>query len=291
MVSSGAEIQTENGYVRIHPAILELLAQRQLSGREFRCLLFLFRKTYGYQKKEDQISLSQWQAGTGIPRTRVGAVLDSLVEKKLIYRIDGGTKRPSTWGFNKHFETWQEEPSVTLEGDSINIESVTLEGYSSAAQSVTLEGDSSEPSVTLEGDKSVTLQGDNKRKKDIKSKEGAPAPLLPPVSASTPAPVPVDPPLSDEARKYGEFVRMLEQTFAITISPSLADFVAEWVNAVSETEWVYALGECKAHKRQFVPRYIASILRRVVAERMPVFQAAPAPAVISGLSVADLIGD
>lgn len=155
MVNDGAEIQPENGFVKIHPAILELLATRQLSGREFRCLLFLFRKTYGFQKKEDKISLSQWAEGTGIPRTRVGAVLDNLVNQNVIYRIDNGAKRPSCWGFNKHFETWQDAESVTLQGDS-------LEG-----QSVTLQGDSSKPSVTLQGDKTVTLQGDNNRKKKL----------------------------------------------------------------------------------------------------------------------------
>ena len=165
MISNGDDIQTENGFVKIHPAILELLATRQLSGREFRCLMFLFRKTYGYHKKEDRISLSQWEQGTGIPRTRVGAVLDELVKQKLIYRIDSGIKRPSTWGFNKYFETWQCGQTVTLEGDSLRqeeTETVTPTGDTS----VTLEGDSRKVTVTLQGDKTVTLQGDNKRKKE-----------------------------------------------------------------------------------------------------------------------------
>jgi phage replication O-like protein O len=170
-VTSGADIQTENGFVQLHPAILELLAQRQLSGREFRCLLFLFRKTYGYHKKTDKISLSQWEQGTGIPRTRVGAVLDSLVAQNLILKVDNGTKRPATWGFNKHFETWQGEESVTLEGDSLEQEesqSVTPTGDTS----VTLEGDRLKVSVTLEGDKTVTLQGDNNIYKDSRTAGG-----------------------------------------------------------------------------------------------------------------------
>jgi phage replication O-like protein O len=165
MVDSGSDIQTENGFVQIHPTILELLATRQLSGREFRCLLFLFRKTYGYHKKEDRISLSQWEQGTGIPRTRVGAVLDELVKQRLIYRIEHGTKRPAAWGFNKHFETWQCNESVTLEGVSLEQDSaktVTPAGDTS----VTLEGVSSNATVTLQGDKTVTLQGDYKRKKE-----------------------------------------------------------------------------------------------------------------------------
>lgn len=165
MVNSGAEIQPENGFVKIHPSILELLARQTLSGREFRCLMFLFRKTYGYQKKDDRISLSQWEQGTGIPRTRVGAVLTDLVEKKIITKTDNGANRPATWGFNKHFESWQPEKTVTLEGDSAEQaidESVTLEGDSS----VTLEGSTLPATVPLEGDKTVTLEGDHNRKKE-----------------------------------------------------------------------------------------------------------------------------
>lgn len=156
MVKSGAEIQRENGWVAIHPAILELLATQQLSGREFRCLLFLFRKTYGYQKKEDKISLSQWEQGTGIPRTRVGAVLTELTNKKLIIKIDNGANRPATWGFNKYFESWGMQ-TVTLEGDSCE---------SNKPETVTLEGTTQNETVPLEGDKTVTLEGDHNRKKD-----------------------------------------------------------------------------------------------------------------------------
>ena len=253
MVSSGADIQTENGFVKIHPAILDLLAKQQLSGREFRCLLFLFRMTYGYRKKADTISLSQWAQGTGIPRTRVGQVLETLVEQNLIFRIDQGVKRPSVWGFNKHFETWQDGASVTLQGDSLE------------EKSVTLQGDSLEPSVTLQGDKSVTLQGDNHRYKEKDATGTALASLSP----------------GAESNKYGAFVTMLEQVFAITISPGYADFIAEWVNAVNEREWVYALGECKARKGgQFLPKYVASILRRVVAERTTI-EPADVPVVVN----------
>ena len=177
MVSS-KDIQTDNGFVRIHPAILELLARQTLSGREFRCLMFLFRKTYGYHKKEDRISLSQWEQGTGIPRTRVGAVLTELAEKKIVTKTDNGANRPATWSFNKYFETWQTGETVTLEGDSLNCgneQTVTPTGD----RTVTLEGTTLNGTVPLEGDKTVTLQGDHKRKKDITPTESANADAQP----------------------------------------------------------------------------------------------------------------
>ena len=166
MVSS-KDIQTDNGFVQIHPAILELLARQTLSGREFRCLMFLFRKTYGYHKKEDRISLSQWEQGTGIPRTRVGAVLAELAEKKIITKTDNGANRPATWSFNKYFETWQTDETVTPKGDSLNCDNeqnVTPTGD----KTVTLEGTTLNETVTLEVDKTVTLQGDHNRKKEKK---------------------------------------------------------------------------------------------------------------------------
>ena len=116
-------------------------------------------------------------------------------------------------------------------------------------------------------------------------KEGTqprPSPAAPNgVVPSAPKPQPsanTPPPLSPDAAKYGAFVTMLEQAFAVSISPTLGDFVAEWVNAVTEQEWVYALGECKAHRNGFVPKYVSSILRRVTAERLTPM--APLPAAV-----------
>ncbi len=100
-------IQVENGnFARIHNEILERLALTDLSGSEFRCLLFLLRKTYGYQKKQDKISYSQFADGTGLERRSVIRSLEKLVSRNIIMCKDNGNNRPQTWGFNKYFEQW-----------------------------------------------------------------------------------------------------------------------------------------------------------------------------------------
>ena len=113
---TGDDIQIENGnYTRIHNAILEALAKTHLSGLELRAVMFLLRKTYGFQKKEDRISLGQWAEGLGKDRAErgnVANVLNSLVAKGIIYRAEqaGGV---SLYSFNKRVAEWQEREDVT----------------------------------------------------------------------------------------------------------------------------------------------------------------------------------
>lgn len=114
--SSGADIQLEDGgWTRIHNRIWELLAQTNLTSREFRCLMFLFRQTYGYQKKSDAISLTQWANGTGIQKHHVKASLQRLEDRQIILRIAGkvGRGNTATYAFNKYFEQWITDAETT----------------------------------------------------------------------------------------------------------------------------------------------------------------------------------
>jgi phage replication O-like protein O len=57
-----------------------------LKGTELKVLLFLIRKTFGWQKKEDRISLSQFAKGTGISRPYIVEALRQLHDCHLIFR-------------------------------------------------------------------------------------------------------------------------------------------------------------------------------------------------------------
>lgn len=112
---NGASIQVEDGnWSKLHNHIWNALAAAPLSGAEFRCLMFLFRQTYGWQKKQDTISMGQWATATKLERRSVIRTVQGLLAKKVIYRIDNGERKPATWGFNKYVETWQ----LTADGDS-----------------------------------------------------------------------------------------------------------------------------------------------------------------------------
>lgn len=104
----------DGNYTRIHNDILDAMAVANLTIREYKCLIFLLRKTYGWSRKEDAISLEQWSSGTGLSISAVAQTLNKLEQKNIISRdrSAGGRSKTTTYSFNKYFEQWRETVSV-----------------------------------------------------------------------------------------------------------------------------------------------------------------------------------
>lgn len=99
-------LQIKDGnYTRIHNRILEELAKIQLSGYEIRIILALWRKTYGWQKKEDYISFKQFKDITGLPKSEISRTLAKLKKRNLVGEIYNSKRK--LYKFNKHFTTWK----------------------------------------------------------------------------------------------------------------------------------------------------------------------------------------
>ena len=107
----------DGNFTRIHNEIIEQMALGKFTAYEHKCLWFLFRMTYGYRKKEDAISATQWAEGTDINRRNVQRVVDGLVKRKVIYRKDGsrGRGHSAVYGFNKYFEQWQQPEKACVD--------------------------------------------------------------------------------------------------------------------------------------------------------------------------------
>jgi phage replication O-like protein O len=109
-----ASPQKENGYTPIAHEILEKLSTQVISPDEWRVLLIIFRKTYGWDKKEDRIALSQFAAITGMKKQHISRALSKLVLRNMIYRVtQSGNQLPNqvtpmiiTYGIQKDFEKW-----------------------------------------------------------------------------------------------------------------------------------------------------------------------------------------
>lgn len=95
-----ASPQKENGFTSIANEIVEALVKVSVPGRHKDVVYFVIRKTYGFNKKSDVISLSQFVFGTNIDRTGVCRILKDLVAWRLL------VKNGSSYYFNKNYEDW-----------------------------------------------------------------------------------------------------------------------------------------------------------------------------------------
>ncbi|HEC87920.1 MAG TPA: hypothetical protein ENI52_01230 [Thermoplasmata archaeon] len=107
-----ANVQKENGYVTIANALVDALCHYRIAGQEWQILWTIIRKTYGWNKKEDHITLSQFEKATGIKRPKCHYLLKSLYKKNMItIRViqKGNTKR-IYYGIQKDFDKWRVFP-------------------------------------------------------------------------------------------------------------------------------------------------------------------------------------
>ena len=108
--------QLEDGYIRIAREIVKQLIKLHLSGNEWQIVWGVWDKTWGWHKKEDAISLTQFEKMTALSRPSVKEAIDKLVGKKvLVVR-----KEPfiNVYRFNKVYSDWI-VPKKVLVGFSV----------------------------------------------------------------------------------------------------------------------------------------------------------------------------
>ena len=99
-----ANPQKENGYTPIANDIMDALVGIRIPGEARQMLDFVLRKTYGWGKPSDNISVSQFQAATGIKKPNLIRARKILLEMNLII-IKKDNDIPE-YRINKDFETW-----------------------------------------------------------------------------------------------------------------------------------------------------------------------------------------
>lgn len=91
--------------IKISSELLDALIEAKLSGRQYKLILTIIRKTYGESKDTVNISLKQLEAITGIDRGNISKVLKDLEAKSVILTIDkiGGIY---SYKLNTDYNTW-----------------------------------------------------------------------------------------------------------------------------------------------------------------------------------------
>lgn len=110
-----ANPQLEDGHLRIANDIWEALCRIRIPGEVRQIIDTVLRKTWGFRKKEDWISLSQFHVATGISKPHIVRALSrattmNIITKKGKAVAQKGNVKLVTYSFNKDYESWKSLP-------------------------------------------------------------------------------------------------------------------------------------------------------------------------------------
>lgn len=109
-----ANPQVENGHVAIANEIYDALCRFRIPGEERQVLDVIIRKTYGWNKKEDAISLSQFVEMTGMNKPHIIMAIKGLLLKKVIIITENGNAPAKVYRFNKNYDEWKPLPKKVI---------------------------------------------------------------------------------------------------------------------------------------------------------------------------------
>lgn len=108
-------VQIENGFLVMANEIFEQMAQVKLSPLQYRILFVIWRYTYGFKRKEHNISLSFFvKALGGVDKRNIQRALCELEQLNIIkQKILCGKVRIIS--FNKHYSQWLQSSSTVVD--------------------------------------------------------------------------------------------------------------------------------------------------------------------------------
>ena len=104
-------------FLQVPNAVIDELLP-DLTGAELKCYLVVIRKTKGWNKESDNISISQFMKATGLSNSAVIKACESLVQYGLLVK-ENGSRNTSIYAVNSYSKTTYEKSSqVTCEESS-----------------------------------------------------------------------------------------------------------------------------------------------------------------------------
>jgi phage replication O-like protein O len=113
-----ANPQIENGYTKIANEILENIAKVKLSPTQNSIIYIIWRHTYGFSRKEHNISLTFLASATICDLRNIQRELKKLISRKIINSEAKGNIR--ILSFNKNYNQWLGD-GETDNGETANI--------------------------------------------------------------------------------------------------------------------------------------------------------------------------
>jgi len=101
-----ANPQLEDGYLKISTELCKAFAKLTISGNDWLIIWAVIIKTYGWNKKKDMISLTQFQKITGLSRPTVVRRIHRLVRYGVLGSCTGDTTHTSSYWIIKDYNKW-----------------------------------------------------------------------------------------------------------------------------------------------------------------------------------------
>jgi len=105
-----ARPQLENGHTRIANELMDAFCKAFPGGSEAQILLAIIRKTYGWRKKSDEVSISQLEDMTFLGRRTVILAVQNLEAKRMITvhrrRGRGNVNQVNSIALQKNYDLW-----------------------------------------------------------------------------------------------------------------------------------------------------------------------------------------
>jgi phage replication O-like protein O len=105
-----ANPQLENGFIPIATELFSAICHFRFPGEERQVFDAIIRQTYGWNKREDRISLSQFVEATGLAKPHIVHALSGLLLKKAIIVAEKGNDKGKWYSINKNYEEWMPLP-------------------------------------------------------------------------------------------------------------------------------------------------------------------------------------
>lgn len=102
--------QTEDGFTRLANELLDAIIRFDFTKRQYAVLLAVVRKTYGYNKKADALSIYQISVMTGIDRAHISKAVAELHAMNVLTKAENGRVAHGQIvpeiSINKNYKTW-----------------------------------------------------------------------------------------------------------------------------------------------------------------------------------------
>jgi phage replication O-like protein O len=109
-----ANPQKENGFTPIANELIDYLCKMSFNGTQFRIIFVVFRYTYGFNRKEHELSETFIASALGTHKRQIQRELKSLLDMNVLEVIKPATFNSSrVVAFNKYYDRWLINQQVT----------------------------------------------------------------------------------------------------------------------------------------------------------------------------------